>query len=285
MTTLIALIPALAWGSIGLISGKMGGSPSQQTLGMTIGAVIFGVLSLVIFQPTLTTKVWVIGFLSGIFWFFGQLGQFQSMKAIGISKTVPMSTGLQLAGNALAGVVIFHEWKTGAMITSGTIAVIILIIGATLTALRDTKTNAITKKSENIGAGAFALAFSTVGYVLYTVIVTWGSVDSKAIVFPQSIGMLLGALVYSLNKDPWNKGTYKNILTGVVWGVGNFFMFLSIPAVGLAISYSISQMGIVISTFGSIFLLGEKKTSREMVYVTIGSILVIVGGVILSSMR
>ena len=240
-----------------------------------------GVLSLVIFQPTLTTKVWVIGFLSGIFWFFGQLGQFQSMKAIGISKGSNVWTSVEM----LLPVSLSSTNGRREQDTSGTIAVIILIIGATLTALRDTKTNAITKKSENIGAGAFALAFSTVGYVLYTVIVTWGSVDSKAIVVPQSIGMLLGALVYSLNKDPWNKGTYKNILTGVVWGVGNFFMFLSIPAVGLAISYSISQMGIVISTFGSIFLLGEKKTSREMVYVTIGSILVIVGGVILSSMR
>ena len=33
----IALIPALAWGSIGLISGKLGGNANQQTLGMTWG--------------------------------------------------------------------------------------------------------------------------------------------------------------------------------------------------------------------------------------------------------
>ncbi len=30
------------WGSIGLISGKLGGTPIQQTLGMTTGAVLFG---------------------------------------------------------------------------------------------------------------------------------------------------------------------------------------------------------------------------------------------------
>ena len=33
----IALIPPLAWGSIGLISGKLGGNANQQTLGMTWG--------------------------------------------------------------------------------------------------------------------------------------------------------------------------------------------------------------------------------------------------------
>ncbi|GAF41620.1 glucose uptake protein [Agrilactobacillus composti DSM 18527 = JCM 14202] len=36
MNILVALIPAIAWGSIGLISGKLGGNPYQQTLGMTL---------------------------------------------------------------------------------------------------------------------------------------------------------------------------------------------------------------------------------------------------------
>ena len=40
MAILIALIPALAWGSIGLVSGKLGGNAYQQTLGMTIGALV-----------------------------------------------------------------------------------------------------------------------------------------------------------------------------------------------------------------------------------------------------
>lgn len=41
---LIALIPALAWGSIGLISGKLGGTANQQTLGMTWGALLFAII-------------------------------------------------------------------------------------------------------------------------------------------------------------------------------------------------------------------------------------------------
>jgi glucose uptake protein len=41
MEILIALVPMLAWGSIGLVSGKIGGDANQQTLGMTIGAFLF----------------------------------------------------------------------------------------------------------------------------------------------------------------------------------------------------------------------------------------------------
>lgn len=60
---------------------------------------------------------------------------------------------------------------------------------------------------------------------------------------------------------------------------------MAMAQIGQAVAYSLSQMGIVISTFGSIYLLGEHKTKREMVYVVIGSILVIVGGVALSLMK
>ena len=43
---LLALVPALAWGSVGLVNTKMGGSAGQQTLGMTFGALIFGLATM-----------------------------------------------------------------------------------------------------------------------------------------------------------------------------------------------------------------------------------------------
>lgn len=283
---LIALIPAIAWGSIGLVSGKLGGNANQQTLGMTLGALLFSLLTTIIFwshiQNYLSLKVVLVGLVSGLFWSLGQNQQFHSMKAIGISKTVPLSTGLQLLFNALAGVILFHEWRTGDQIALGTTALFILIVGATLTSLRDNKAATVKKRSEKIGAGVSDLTLSTIGYVGYTVIVNWAGVDAKAMVLPQAFGMVIGASLFAYGKDAFQKETYKNIITGLVWGTGNIFMFLAIPAVGLAISYSFSQMGIIISTFGSILLLGEKKTKKELVYITIGSLMIIVGGVLLS---
>lgn len=289
MGIVLALIPALCWGSIGLISGRLGGSSYQQTLGMTAGAVLFGLFSLMYFHVQLSGMAMLVGVASGLCWAVGQFEQFQSMKFIGISRTVPISTGLQLAGTALAGVILFHEWKTSSMVTMGTIAVIVLIAGAALTSLRDKRQN-VSSQPVEAGRGATALAISTVGYILYTVIVNLSGLDSKLIIFPQSIGMILGALIFVMlsaqnRRKVWHKATAKNIITGLVWGIGNFFMFMAIPKVGLAISYSLAQCGIVISTFGSIWLLGEKKTNREMVYTIIGSLLVIAGGVTLGLMK
>lgn len=51
------------------------------------------------------------------------------MKAIGISVTVPVSTGAQLVFQSLAGVILFNEWNTTKTLSMGTIAMIILILG------------------------------------------------------------------------------------------------------------------------------------------------------------
>ncbi|MCG0654729.1 sugar transport protein [Lactiplantibacillus plantarum] len=162
MGILIALIPAIAWGSIGLISGRMGGTARQQTLGMTMGALVFGLALWAVEQPTLTSKIWLIGIVSGLFWSIGQGQQFTSMKAVGISRTTPISTGMQLVANALAGVLLFNEWH-GNMYWIGSASVIVLIAGAVLTSLTD-KTDPNRSASENWGVGIRALILSTIGY-------------------------------------------------------------------------------------------------------------------------
>lgn len=284
----IALIPAIAWGSIGLISGKLGGNANQQTLGMTWGALLFAVVTTLVspgnFLANNDLKLWVAGLLSGLFWSLGQNQQFHAMKEIGISKAVPISTGAQLVTNALAGIFLFHEWTTTKQLSIGSLALVILVVGATLTALRD-KSGINSERPENWNKGTLALVLSTAGYLGYTVVVNYLKVDSQAMVLPQAIGMVIGASMFALGKDAFQKESFKNIITGLVWGTGNLFMFQATAMIGLAVSFSLSQTGIVISTFGSILLLGEHKTKKEMVYITIGSILVIVGGVMLGLLK
>ena len=63
MEILIALVPMLAWGSIGLVSGKIGGDANQQTLGMTIGAFLFSLVVFFVVSPVITPWIFLIGFL------------------------------------------------------------------------------------------------------------------------------------------------------------------------------------------------------------------------------
>ncbi|KAF1295584.1 glucose transporter GlcU [Enterococcus sp. JM4C] len=286
MDILIALVPMVAWGSIGLVSGKIGGDANQQTLGMTMGAFLFSVVTVFVLQPAVSGWILLIGFLSGLFWSVGQNGQFHGMKHLGVSVGLPLSTGMQLILNTVAGAVFFHEWTKSKDYFLGITALIFLVMGAYLTVRQDDdgqpKTN---QKMLNFSKGFRALIFSTIGYGSYTILITWAQIDPAAVILPQSVGMLVGASLFAFRKVSINRFVWKNMLSGLLWGAGNVCMLLTLQKVGLAVSFSLSQMGIIISTLGGIFILGETKTKKEMTYVILGCLLVILGGILLGYMK
>ncbi|CAN7461313.1 GRP family sugar transporter [Peribacillus frigoritolerans] len=274
---LFALLPALTWGSLVLVSEKLGGNSYNQTLGITIGSLLFAIMMSFINPPEWNSLVWIVGIISGIGWAFGQLFQFNSVKEIGVSKTVPISTGLQILGNTFFAVIIFREWNDKVTIIIGIVAIICLITGVLLTSYGDGDN----KKEGSMKKGVFYLAISTLGYVTYVIVVRWNEVDGWSAILPQASGMFLAALLLSIKHKPFNKYAGRNILTGMMWAVGNIGLLLANPKVGVAIAFSFSQMGIVISTLGGIFLLGEKKSKKQMAFVIIGCVLVIAGGIMI----
>lgn len=286
MSLLIALVPMIAWGSIGLVSGKIGGSANQQTLGMTIGALLFSIVVFFVIQPTLTTATLIVGFISGLFWSLGQNQQFHSMKYMGVSVGLPISTGMQLVVNTVAEAVFFHEWTKTKDFVVGFIALAFLVFGVYLTARQDDDSQPKTSNSMlDFNKGIRALIFSTVGYGVYTIIINATGLDPWGIILPQSIGMLVGASFFAFKKVTVDRFVWMNMTTGLLWGLGNICMLLTMREIGLAISFSLSQMGIIISTLGGIFLLGERKSKKEMFYVIFGCIFVILGGILLGYMK
>ena len=274
---LYALLPALAWGSLVLVSEKLGGDPKSQTLGITTGSLLFGLVMYFIQQPEMSMTVWIVGLISGAGWAIGQLNQFNSVQNMGISKTVPISTGLQLLGTTFFGVVIFKEWSGTMTIILGLLAIAAIIAGIIMTGVGQGKDSEEGSKKK----GAMFLGISTVGFVLYVVIVRWYDIDGWAAILPQGVGMFIATLLLSIKDNPFNKYMVRNVLAGIMWAIGNIGLLLANPLVGVAIGFSFSQMGIVISTLGGIFLLGEKKSKKQLTFIIIGCALVIAGGVML----
>lgn len=286
MSIVFALIPMFAWGSIGLVSGKLGGDANQQTLGMTIGAFLFSLIVFFVTMPTIDGWIVVIGLLSGLCWSVGQNGQFHGMKYLGVSVGLPLSTGMQLILNTIAGALFFGEWTQSRDYLLGITALILLVTGAYLTARQDGEQMPETEnKMLDFPRGFRSLISSTIGYGAYTIIITWAGIDPLAIILPQSIGMLIGSSFFALRKTKVNRAVWKNTLSGLLWGIGNVCMLITVQQIGLAVGFSLSQMGIIISTLGGIFLLGEKKTKKEFKYVVFGCLLVIFGGILLGYMK
>lgn len=277
---LYALIPAVAWGSIVLVTVKLGGDPYSQTLGTTFGALIFSIVMYFFVHPNLSSLIWIVGLISGVFWAIGQKNQLGSVKYLGVSNTVPISTGMQLVATTLFGVLVFHEWSGLMTIIIGSIAVLVITVGVIFTSIRD-KSGDNEKGNKNLKKGVLILLLSTAGYLVYVVIIRWFKIDGWSAILPQAVGMVIGAMVLTFRHHPFTKYAFRNTLSGFLWGIGNLGLLLALPRIGVATSFPISQSGIIISTFGGILILHEKKTKRQLVFIIIGSLLIIIGGVLL----
>ncbi|QJU69154.1 GRP family sugar transporter [Oenococcus oeni] len=312
MGILIALIPAITWGSTGLVNTKMGGSAAQQTLGMTFGALIFGLAVMLFYvipnHISLDYRIWIVGLFSGIFWAVGTAGQFVAYKDMGVSSAFPLSTAGQIVSNAIMAAAVLGEWTTIQMWIFGAIAITLVTTGALLTSARSKASKSTsTQRPAAYSHGLIALLLSTIGYMLYFVFPNLmfkvgfiskavheannGTSYMTAIIGPQAIGQVIGAFiivifVFHESEKMFQKATWRNILTGLNWGVGNLFMFISTanPAIGQATATTLSQMGVIVGTFGGIYLLHEKKTRDQMVKIVIGSVLVVIGGVLISNL-
>ncbi|TDL98476.1 glucose transporter [Macrococcus brunensis] len=279
MDILIALLPALLWGSVVLINVKVGGSPYEQIMGTVIGAFLIGIGVYIFVQPELSWKILLVGAVSGAFWALGQGNQLKSVDMIGVSRTMPISTGMQLVGTTLISVLFFNEWSSTTSVILGLTALALLVGGVILTSLKGDKDDE--DKKGGLAKAIPILLISSIGYITYVVIGQFFGVEGWDALFPQAIGMVLGGLLLSFKHNPGQKAVLKNILPGIVWALGNMAMFYSQPRVGVATSFSFSQMLVVVSTLGGIFLLKEKKTKKQYISIAIGIVLIIAAAFLL----
>ena len=137
MDLLIALLPALFWGSVVLINVFVGGGPYNQIRGTTFGALIIGIILLLTGNAKFDDiTVIIVGLISGAFWALGQGYQLKSVSLIGVSKTMPISTGLQLVGTTLFSAIFLGEWSTSTQVILGLVAMVLLVVGITLTSIK-----------------------------------------------------------------------------------------------------------------------------------------------------
>lgn len=282
---LYALVPMFAWGSIGFVSNKIGGKPSQQTFGMTLGALLFALVVWLIVRPEMTLQLWIFGILGGFIWSIGQTGQFHAMQYMGVSVANPLSSGSQLVLGSLIGVFVFHEWTKPMQFVVGSLALLLLIVGFYFSSKQD-DANAQVNHLHNFSKGFRALTYSTIGYVMYAVLFNnIMKFDVLSVILPMAFGMVLGAATFMSFKVSFDQYVIKNSVVGLLWGIGNIFMLLAASKAGLAIAFSFSQLGAIISIVGGILFLGETKTKKEMRWVVTGIICFIVGAILLGIVK
>lgn len=282
MNIIIALLPAIGWGIMPWIVNKVPASkPSNQILGVGLGATLVGIIVTIAKQPATSLPVFLISLLSGAFWTIGQIGQFISFTKIGVSKTMPISTGLQLVGNTLIGALIFSEWHSQNDFLFGSIALSIIIVGVILTAYTEKDANESKKATKK---DFLFLILTTVGYLVYSAFPKTISANAESMFLPQTLGILLGAIIYLLFSKQQvafkQKASYLDIFAGIAFGIAAYTYIISAQLNGVTNAFIYGQLSVIISTLGGMTLLGEKQEGKELLTTLAGLALIVVGAVL-----
>lgn len=279
---LLALLPALGWGIQPIFLKKIGGDATNEVLGFGLGALIMGVLVQLSFAPgTLSLEAFLIAFISGSFWIFGQGGQVLAYDIIGVSKTMPLSTGFQLLGTSLIGVFIFGEWPGIWNKVFGALALFLMIFGAYLTSVEPK--DGATDQTQKLFYGIQVLLVTSIGYWVYSAAPRLIAANGLEIFFPQMLGIFLGAVVYTLwtrKKAFVEKASWRSSLVGLIFSAASLAYIFSAQANGVTLAYILTQLNVVIATLGAIFILREKKTALQLRLTYLGLGLIVLASVI-----
>lgn len=287
LNLLIGLMPMIGWGLFPVLTGKFGGKPVNQILGTTYGTLIFAIIIAVVRQtPMLSGKEFLFTFLSGAFWSMGQILVFYAFAEMGVSRTMPVSTGFQLVGASLWSVIVLGEWASGKAKLIGFSAILLIIFGVWLTTYSEKK---MSKESGGFNAikGVLLVACAEIGYLGYSAFPQAITVSGFEAFLPQALGMVVVATIFALatksnrlDKPFKTKSSYTNIISGFFFAFAALTYLISArPSVnGLATGFILSQMNVILATLGGIYILHEHKTKKEMVYIVSGLVLVIIAG-------
>ena len=294
MNILIALVPALCFGIIPTIATKAQGHPVQQQLGTATGAFVFALVEYVVVRPELTGIVMLGSVLSGLLWSAGMLLQYDSYTRLGASKGFALSVGTQLVLNAIVGVLVFGEWSSLGQRVLGSIAMVLIVAGVVCIAYRDGGGGGedVAGGRSELMRGLAVTLVSSVVLVAYADVPRAFDIGPLEALLPQACGIAIGstvlaALARRTVTDGSGRGErvvgpaiLRNVPSGLIWATGNVTMLASNSLNGVAVGFTLSQMGILVSTMSGLFMLREKRTHRELLMTLVGNVLVVGGAVL-----
>lgn len=273
---LIAFIPVVSFGLIPVIGTLIGGKPTEQSMGIALGGFVFSLIILLLRRPDITLHIFIIGFLSGVFWSIGSVGQFMGINALGVSRATPMLNGGQIIGTSIMGVML-GDWASAGAKTYGFIALFLIIVGIFFTSYKQQNDN---KVHTQWTRGIIINLIAVLGFTAYVGILKYYRLDGWSSIFPQSIGQITAIYIIGLlyfKSQSFTKYSLRNSVIGVIWGVGNIALLLSQVSLGLAIAYPVSQAAVIVSVFGGVLINKERKTRKEWISASTGIIIICIG--------
>ena len=294
---LIGLIPALGWGFQGIIMQKIGGTTANKQMGMVLTALVMSIVVALVDPIAWSPALIAAAAVNGIPWAIAQILQIKSFDYLGVSRAMPLTSGMQLILTSVIGAFYFNEWPHTWQMGVGFAGIALIIVGTVLTTY--TEAGQETTSKSDIRKGVIITAISSALYVAYATAARFFNVDSFQILLPQALFMLAATIVISIivsKRDSvdgvfgrvegvFGLKSWQNMLTGVLWSVATIAVLFSNQVNGVAVGWTLANMNLIFATLGGLFILHEKKTPKELKFVIAGMIIIAAGGVAIGATK
>ena len=294
MSFAIGLLPALLFGSSSVLLMKLGGDSRQQTMGQFLGALAVAIVLALSVGVDTNPAVLLTAFVAGAVLGVGMNLQIISFHYLGVSRVMPLTTGGQLIGVAALGIALFGEWVGSAALPVGIAALVAILVGVflaswsepdALTVSASAPASVLQSSTRNVRTGMVIMAISTLFLIAFPTLTRLWSIDPMTSLLPEAIGFVVVGMIATsprrgMPDARWSRPTVGALLPGVLWGTGLIVLQYSINVLGVAVGFALSQLTVVVATFGGIWILHEKKTRKEMRMTMLG-MLFLVGGAML----
>lgn len=273
---------------------KIGGTSANKQMGMVLTALVMAIIVAIIDPVQWSGALVAAAAVNGIPWAVAQIMQIKSFEYLGVSRTMPITSGEQLVFTALIGTFCFGEWSSAPQLALGFGGIAVIIVGTVFTAYTENGGDEAVDKGDFV-KGLIITTISSALYVAYATAARFFSVDSFQILLPQAFFMLAATILIAIwmsKKDakdgPWGREegvfgvkSWQNMLTGVLWSIANIAVLFSNQVNGVAVGWTLANMNLIFATLGGLFILHEKKTPKELRSVIIGMVLIAAGGVLI----
>ncbi|EJF51624.1 sugar transport protein [Schaalia georgiae F0490] len=285
-TILIGVLPSVFFGVATTLMGKTGGSDRQRVMGTVLGGLLMAAVATPFLHPQWTPLNLAVSFGTGLLLGLGVCDQLRSYTVLGMSRTMPLSTGGQLVLMSVAGIAVFGEWLHGGALPYGVAAIAVLIVGIWFLSRSEAGSDAA---GLDWGRGAVLLTSSTLGLVAFPLIIKYFGIAPKEFLAPQAVGYTAYAAVFFAIQgrggvDPEaslrHRRMFPSVFNGVLWGIAILLLQLNSNNLGAGTGFTLSQLGILISTPLGILWLHETRSRKELRWTGIGVFLVIAGAVL-----
>lgn len=263
----------------------LGGDPRQQSTGQLLGGFIVALVALPFVGMLDTWQGNLVAIGAGFALGLGLTLQVRTFHIIGVGRTMPIATGGQIIVISLVGILVLGEWRGSQALPVGLAGLAVVILGVAATSwTQKTSPGKVDWKTATP-----LLIISIAALCTYVLSLRLFNLDPLAAFFPVAIGFLLAGIVFNSprftpqfgpKETRWSKYTARQMISGLVWGTGTVIMQYSAANVGVAVGFTMSQLGIAISTFGAVLLLGEHRTRKEWWVTTGGVVLLLLGTVL-----